>query len=93
MICRHANGISLNNVLEYVLDKPEDEGGVPLEFENRQQAYDFMIEAGADEDDLWYYLLQDEHGQVFDFLTGSANDFFAPRLVDESDLFGSEGSV
>ncbi len=41
IIGRPIEGIHLNG-LEYVLDKPEEDDGVPIEFEDRNAAIKFM---------------------------------------------------
>ena len=56
-IWRPAGGITLNmSFPEFVLDGPE---GEPKVFNSAKDAVEFMVEAGAEHDDLEFYFLYD----------------------------------
>lgn len=47
IIGKFINGICLNP-MEYLLDKPEEDGGIPMEFENIEKAKEFLLEQADD---------------------------------------------
>lgn len=58
VIGRHVEGVTLNGY-EYVLN----ENGTVKEFKDKKEAIDFLLDAGADEDDIPYYkfIVSDTH--------------------------------
>lgn len=66
VVGRPINGISLNGY-EWLLDGPEEEGGSEVTFENKEDAKQFLIDAGADEDDIedeFVFKFIDENGEI-----------------------------
>jgi hypothetical protein len=59
---RHIEGITLNS-LEYVLDSPD---GEIKWFDDKESAVDFLKEAGASEDDIYWYRFIGEDGHDVD---------------------------
>jgi hypothetical protein len=54
-------GISINGY-EWLLDKPEEEGGNILWFNTRKDAEKFLFDKGLHPDDLWLYVFKTEDG-------------------------------
>lgn len=69
LIGRFINGICLNP-LEYLLDKPEDEGGVPMEFESVEKAKEFLFSQVDDAEAMQ----EDLDNNIFHFVDAETNE-------------------
>ena len=66
VVGRPINGISLNGY-EWLLDGPEEEGGSEMMFDTKEDAKQFLINAGADDEDIedeFVFKFIDKDGEI-----------------------------
>lgn len=52
MVAQEVEGVLINQDVEFLLDKPEAEGGKPLEFDSREEAIQYLFRHGYEATDI-----------------------------------------